>query len=280
MLTKGKTGSLIILATALVMLGFVTSGVAQTRKRKQPAKTPIAPTSSPSPIPSAPEAKVEDPGPKKNERPAGGADVSARQDQKPASSDVAYRYEFAQPNFDVSKIVIVHDDKGRGTITFTKKMFSETESDPLQVSEAAMSRINAAYAALNFLDSNESYQYEKDYSHLGVMTFDLKRGAKQRVSVFNYTVNKDAKTLADEYRKLGNQFIWIFDMSVARENQPLQAPRLLDSLDALIRRKEISDAEQMTPLLKELSNDERVPLIARNHASRLVGQIEKAKKDN
>jgi hypothetical protein len=33
----------------------------------------------------------------------------------------------------------------------------------------------------------------------------------------------------------------------------------------------------MLPLLKELSNDERIPLIARNHATKLAEKIEKAK---
>jgi hypothetical protein len=32
----------------------------------------------------------------------------------------------------------------------------------------------------------------------------------------------------------------------------------------------------MLSLLKELSNDERIPLIARNHAAKLVAQIAKA----
>jgi len=108
------------------------------------------------------------------------------------------------------------------------------------------------------------------------MTFRLKKGEKQRTVVFNYTVNKDAKILADEYRKLGNQFIWIFDITVARENQPLEAPKILDSLDSLLRRNEMSDPAQLIPLLKGLMDDERVPLIARNHAGKLVERIEKA----
>ena len=69
----------------------------------------------------------------------------------------------------------------------------------------------------------------------------------------------------------------MFDITLARENQPLEAPKLLDSLDSLIKRNEISDAEQMIPFLKELSNDERIPLIARNHAMRLVKKIGKIK---
>jgi hypothetical protein len=51
----------------------------------------------------------------------------------------------------------------------------------------------------------------------------------------------------------------------------------MDELDSLLRRNEISDPPQMLPMLKELSNDERIPLIARNHAKRLVEKIEKAK---
>jgi uncharacterized protein (UPF0147 family) len=107
------------------------------------------------------------------------------------------------------------------------------------------------------------------------MTFTMKKDKRERVAKFNWTVNPDAKNLMDEYRRIGQQFVWIFDIGVARENQPLEAPRLMDALDSLIKRNEISDAAQMIPMLKELSNDERIPLIARNHATRIVKEIEK-----
>ena len=187
----------------------------------------------------------------------------------------AYFYEFTQPNFLISKIFIEHDEQGKGKITFVKKDSDEEISDPLQLSLAALEKIKSAYQTLNFLDSNESYQYEKDYSHLGNMKFTVKRDGRERTAGFNWTVNKDARILADEYRKIGQQYVWIFEINLARVNQPLNAPRLMDSLDSLLRRNEISDAAQMIPFLKELSNDERIPLIARNHATRLIKGIEK-----
>ena len=49
-------------------------------------------------------------------------------------------------------------------------------------------------------------------------------------------------------------------------------------LDGYLKRGEISDPKQMLPLLKELSNDERIPLVARNHASKLAAVIEKTEK--
>ena len=188
-----------------------------------------------------------------------------------------YFYEFDQPNFTVSKIRIEHDENGKGKITFLKKELNEDISDPLQLSATALERVKSVWRALNFLDSTENYQYEKDYSHLGNMTFTMRKNGKSREAKFNWTENKDARNLADEYRRIGQQFIWIFDINVARQNQPLEAPRLVDSLDSMIRRNEISDAEQMIPLLNELNNDERIPLIARNHAAKLVKQIEKKK---
>lgn len=211
--------------------------------------------------------KTED---KTNQRPAS---VVAADKTKPV-----YFYEFAKADFLISKINIEHDENGKGKITFQKKDFSEPETDPIQLSAVALERIKAIWKQLNFLDSTENYQTVKDFSHLGTMKFSMRLDGRTREAAFNWTENKDAKNLADEYRRIGQQFIWIFDMTVARQNQPLDAPRLLDALDALIRRNEISDAAQMLPLLNELSNDERIPLIARNHAARLAERIEKAEK--
>ncbi len=187
-----------------------------------------------------------------------------------------YFYEFSKPEFTVSKINIEHDENGKGKITFQKKDVAEPIAEPLQLSAAASERVKAIWQALNFLDSTENYQTVRDYSNLGAMKFSMKRDGRAREATFNWTDNKDAKFLADEYRKIGQQFVWIFDINVARENQPLDAPRLLDALDSLIKRKEISDAAQMIPLLRELSNDERLPLIARNHSTKLAEKIEKS----
>ena len=113
---------------------------------------------------------------------------------------------------------------------------------------------------------------------MGNSKITLSRGQKTRSVTLNYTLNKNAKVLMDEYRKISNQALWIFDITVARENQPLDGPAQMDVLDGLLRRSEIADPKQILPFLRELSDDERLPLIARNHATRLAQQIEKAKK--
>ncbi len=276
---KKNRKNLIVGLSLILALAF--SASAQT-KRKTTKKKTVKKTSTAQTKPVETEV-VEV---KKNIRPAAEssevqtnetAKINSRPTNAAKENNSVYFYEFAQPKFVVSKINIEHDENGKGKITILKKDFSEPETDPLQLSAAALERVKAAWITLNFLDSTENYQYEKDYSHLGTMTFTMKKSGKNREAKFNWTENKEAKNLADEYRKIGQQFVWIFDINVARENQPLEAPSLLDSLDNLIRRNEISDAEQMIPLLNELNNDERIPLIARNHAAKLVKQIEKKK---
>lgn len=231
-------------------------------------KTPVKKNERPTDANPASENLTE---PKKtNEK----AKINSRENKEKADNPV-YFYEFSQPNFLISKIVIEHDERGKGKITFVKREYDEEISDPIQLSAAALEKIKNAYAALNFLDSTENYQYEKDYTHLGSMKFTVRRDGRERTALFNWTENKDARVLADEYRKIGQQYIWIFDINLARENQPLNAPGLMDALAAYIRRDQISDAEQLIPFLKQLSDDERIPLIARNHAARLIKEIEK-----
>ena len=82
----------------------------------------------------------------------------------------------------------------------------------------------------------------------------------------------------DEYRRISNEVVWKFEIKVATENQPLQTPQLMDEIDSYLARNEISDPAHLLPVLTQLSTDERLPLIARNHAAKLVKQVQKSGK--
>lgn len=186
-----------------------------------------------------------------------------------------YTYEFTQPKFYVKHIVLEHDANGRGTVTFERLNEDASVSEPIELSPATLARITAAWQGLQFLDSTANYQADKQFPHLGTMRIGMERGARKRVAEFNWTNNTDASTLVNEYRKVADQAILIFDISVARQNQPLNAPKLMEAMESLLNRNALSDAQQLLPLLKELSTDERIPLIARNHATRLIKKIQK-----
>lgn len=252
---------------SIIVFVFAFAGVtdAQTKRNSRPSGT-ADPVATPTPAQ-----------PKKNERPA--PKGTFRAPANTTAKEPLYRYEFTQPDFVVSHIIIEHDDTGRGTIAFEKRHSDETITEPIELSDSTLERLKAVFTALNFLDSTEDYQFERDFAHMGNIAITLKNAGRERTAKYNWTSNQDAKTLMDEYRRISNQFVWMFDFNLARENQPLETPRLVESFDSLLKRNEISDPHQMLPFLQALSNDERVPLIGRNRAGKLVKQIEKQKKN-
>ncbi len=177
-------------------------------------------------------------GGKQNSRPqqvAATPSVSA-----PASTDaVKYSYEFSQPKFYVKHIVIEHDANGRGTVTFERLNEDTPVVEPIELSTAALARITSSWQALRFLDSETNYQSDKQFPHLGTMRIGMQRGDRKRVAEFNWTNNSDASKLINEYRKAADQAILIFDISIARENQPLNAPKLMEYMESLLQARRV-----------------------------------------
>jgi hypothetical protein len=206
-------------------------------------------------------------------QPSPTAEVSKETAKQPAAT-IKYTYEFNQPNFVVSHVVLEHDLSGRGNVTFVQR--TETPIDePVQISSAALTRILGFWRELRFLDSNENYQSAKNFAHLGVYKVGMDDGQRRRTAEYNWSDNKAAWALVNEYRRAADQAIWVFDMKLAREMQPLNAPSLLTDLESRLTRNDLSDPQQLVPLLTELKTDEHIPLIARNHADRILKKIEK-----
>jgi hypothetical protein len=194
---------------------------------------------------------------------------------KDTSSEPSYSYEFNQPDFYTSHILIEHNAQGHGQVSFKRRNSDELLIEPLELSSQTLSRIISSWDALHFLDSEAGYQAPKDFSHLGTIALQMKKGTRSRKTEFNWTHDPHAKALVDEYRRISNQIIWVFDVKLARDNLPLETPKLIESLESLLNRNEITDPRQLTAFLRELSTDERVPLIGRNKAGKLLKKIEK-----
>ena len=227
------------------------------------------------------KAALATPGPqgtetKRNDRPPETSSAPQRREENKKPSDATkYSYEFKQPQFIVRRILIEHDAMGRGKITFERQNEETPIVEPIELSTAALGRILGLWSELRFLDSTENYQAAKQFPHLGTMWIKMENGERKRTAEFNWSNNRNAWNLVTEYRRVADQAILIFNMNVAREIQPLNAPQLMDELEMLYTRNGLSDPQQLVPLLKDLRTDEHIPLIARNHADRLLKKIEK-----
>src|SRR5215218_9114178 len=133
-----------------------------------------------------------------------------------------YVYEFKQPDFFVYFVRIEHDDAGRGRIRFERRSDTEQITEPFQLSPAALARVRAHWEALGFLDSQANYQGERTYPSMGQTRLTMRRGGRERTAEFNYSQDKDAQGLAEEYRRAAEQTLLVFELNVALESQPLE----------------------------------------------------------
>lgn len=275
-MSETKLSKVFLIFISLMLVASMTAQTKRNKRSTTPAKTAVQTETKESAKPETAPTPVNTS--KKNSRPAS-ENASSENSKTQTNKLPDFVYEYSRPGFLISHVVIEHDESGKGKITFKKKDFDEEYDDPVQLSAKTLESLKAHFDALNFLDSTDDYQYEKDYSHLGDIKITLRKNGKERTAAYNWTTNADAKALMDEYRKIGNQYLWMFDMTVARQNQPLETPKIMKVMDGYIRRNEISDPPQMIPFLRDLSNDERVPLITRNDAAKLVKEIEKKAKE-
>jgi hypothetical protein len=260
------------LIAALLILGAAFCAVAQSHAAGQEQNT----RGQQSVAPAKQNTRQTGPPAKQNERALETQPAPPRATPPADAPDAPhYFYDFKQPDFLISHLQVEHDAEGHGHVAFERRASDETITEPFEVSAAARARIKTLWDNLRFLDSDKSYQSERQYPHLGTVHLRLKQGARERETEFNWTDNKDARALADEYRRIGDQAVFNFEISLALVNDPLNTPKLMDQLENMLKRNGLSDPQQLLPLLADLSTDERIPLIARNHAARLSKQIKK-----
>lgn len=210
---------------------------------------------------------------KKNDRPV----IDKPKTETPTLPDAAsYEYRFERPGFLTSMMHLEHDATGKGKITFLRDGNDEKIVEKVILPKAVIDKIDSIYATLKFLDSTENYQYEHDRSNMGNHTFTLKVNGRSRTAKFNWTTNDDALALMNIYRGIGYEMVWKFEIELARDTQPLRTPSLMAELESYLNRSEIADPPSMLPYLRNIANDERFPLMARNRAADMVKRIEKA----
>ena len=188
----------------------------------------------------------------------------------------SYQYLFENERFTTPFIEVDLDGKGQGKFRFRKKDADEVSSD-IWVTPSLVQQIQSLFDSLNFLDSKEDYQYKKDFSHLGKVTLKLSKDGRQRVASFNYSSNQVVTQLADIFRNIATQETRVIEIESTRETDPLSMPAQLRILESELKSRQIAEPERLRPILEKLKVDESLPLIARNHADRLLKSIEKKK---
>jgi hypothetical protein len=194
-----------------------------------------------------------------------------------AQTAASYGYKYEGSRFYVSLIEIDLSADGGGELRFKRGESDEVITLKVKLLPETIGRMRQLYSDSQFLGSSEDYQSKKDFSHLGWTTLSESQGEQQRKARFNYTHNELINELALIFRAISTQEMHLFDIETATQYQPLDLPRQLESLENDLRLHNIAEPERLLGPLRDLAGNDSLPLIARNHAGRIITSIEKKK---
>jgi hypothetical protein len=195
----------------------------------------------------------------------------------PAAGEMSFNYKFEGPRFYLRIIEIDVGSNGTGDLKFTRGESDEVLDCKVNLQPPTVARIRQLYEASNFLASDTAYQDKRDMSHLGWITIGAKQAGRERKVRFNYTTNALVKELQDIFLGIAWQEIALFDIDNAERYQPLDLPKQLEILENDLKLGRIAEPIRVLTHLKEIAGDDSQPLIARNHAKRIVKAIGEGK---
>jgi hypothetical protein len=193
----------------------------------------------------------------------------------PASPSFAYKFENARFYIPLLEIDLAAD--GSGEVRFKRGESDEILDLKFKLMPSTLARVRRLCVSTQFLTSDADYQDKKDFSHLGWISISAKQGELSRSVRFNYTLNAEIRELSEIFRAIATQEIHVFDMETAQRYQPLDLPGRLEALENDLRLERLAEPERMLMPLREIAGDDTQPLIARNHASRIIDGINKGK---
>jgi hypothetical protein len=194
-----------------------------------------------------------------------------------AAREMSFSYRFENPRFDIRVIEIDLDSNGAGELRFTRGESDEILDCKLKLFPATISRIRGLFEVSGFFVSDAEYQDKRDFSHMGWVTLRARQGTQERKTRFNYTTNIQMRELEEIFRAIATQEISLFDIDNAERYQPLDLPKQLETLENDLRLARIAEPERLLTALNEIAADDTQPLIARNHARKIVDAIKKGK---
>ncbi|MEN3333431.1 MAG: hypothetical protein V7641_2796 [Blastocatellia bacterium] len=189
----------------------------------------------------------------------------------------SFNYKFENKRFYVPMMEIDLAADGAGELRFQRGESDDLLDHKFKLMPATMARIRQLFDTTRFLDSSDTYQADKDFSHLGWVTLLARQNGRERKVRFNYTQQPQISELADIFRGIATEEMHLFDIETSEQFQPLDLPRLLDAIENDLRLQRITEPERLLAKLQEVAVNPTQPLIARNHATRMVSDIKKGK---
>jgi len=144
-----------------------------------------------------------------------------------------------------------------------------------QVSAAEVEQIFALAAKLDYFKKN--LESNLKVANMGMKTFRWENGPEKQEAKFNYSLNEDAKALADWFEKLTETQQHLFNLERAVKFDRLGVNKMILQLEAALDRGRIVGPERLLPMLDRVSKNDSYLHMARERAAALAEFIRNPK---
>lgn len=146
---------------------------------------------------------------------------------------------------------------------------------PFQVGKADVDQIFALAAKLDFF--KKALESNLKVANMGMKTFRWENGSEKHEVKFNYSLDEDAKALADWFEKLTETQQHLFNLERTVKFDRLGVNKMILNLEAALDRGRIVGPERLLPLLERVSKNDSYMHIARERAAALADSIRSPK---
>lgn len=188
-------------------------------------------------------------------------------------------YVFENPSFMLSPVELRIDESGNADLRFTRKDVAQPVHRPVRLELDVYRSICSLVETARILESSDEYQSKRHFANLGTYTVTAERNGTSRTVRFDNSENETIMDLVKLLRGITTREVHAFDLETAALYAPLAIPGLLDRVEADLKFDRIVAPAGLVPVLRRISDDPSLPLIARNRAEKLERKLKSGGKN-
>ncbi len=169
-------------------------------------------------------------------------------------------------------VAVTVDSEGVGTYE-GRKLSEPPGPRPLKLSPATTQTLFALAAMLNNFDSID-LESHKRVANLGRKTLTYEADGRTNKAEFNYTLRREAQTLADLFEKIASVEQHVQSLEYAIKYDHLSLPRELLQIQIDLDNKALAEPELMVPALEQIVSNPRFLHLAQARAQNILSRVQ------
>ncbi len=169
-------------------------------------------------------------------------------------------------------ICISVDSSGAGTYE-GRKLDEPPNPRPIQLSPAVAARLFALARDLGYFRDNDLESHKK-VANLGLKVFTYQQGTEINRAEFNYTLNRQAQELSDQFEKIASVEQHLTNLEFSMKYDPLGLPGELRQIQIDLANDALADPQLLIPALEKISRNSRYMHLAQSRAQDILQRIQ------